>query len=191
MQIIMKVSMAREAGARKVIFASCAPPITNPHIYGIDLASANELIASDKDRFAIAKAIGAEEVIFQDLEDLKAACFEVSPPSGPKDFEVGIFCGKYVTGEVPTGYFEHLAQLRSKSKGWSPMNNANGNSNSNNIAVEQVASNGGMMVSTTKGLNGNAGYSTIDISSLTQDREQSSSIGRMEDISLHNVASDM
>ncbi|KAL7621312.1 amidophosphoribosyltransferase [Parahypoxylon ruwenzoriense] len=105
------VAMAREAGARKVIFASCAPPITAPHIYGIDLASPTELIASGKDRFAIAKSIDAEEVIYQDLDDLKAACAELAPPNGPTQFEVGVFCGKYVT-PVPEGYFEHLNQVR-------------------------------------------------------------------------------
>ncbi|KAK3938561.1 Amidophosphoribosyltransferase [Diplogelasinospora grovesii] len=107
------VAMAREAGAKKVIFASCAPPITHPHIYGIDLASPKELVASDKDRFEIAKVIGAEEVIYQSLDDLKAACLEISPPNGPKEFEVGVFCGSYVT-EVPEGYFEHLEMLRGK-----------------------------------------------------------------------------
>jgi len=102
--------MARDAGARKVIFASCAPPITHPHIYGIDLASPKELIASDKDRFEIAKVIGADEVIFQSLDDLKDACRELSPPGGPQAFEVGVFCGTYIT-EVPDGYFDHLAEL--------------------------------------------------------------------------------
>src|SRR6187551_778273 len=102
--------MARDAGATKVIFASCAPPITHPHIYGIDLASPRELIASDKDRFEIAKVIGADEVIFQSLDDLKDACREISPSNGPQDFEIGVFCGTYVTG-VPDGYFDHLAEL--------------------------------------------------------------------------------
>lgn len=110
------VSMARESGARKVIFASCAPPITHPHIYGIDLASPSELVAHERDRFDIAKHIGAEEVIYQDLDDLKAACAELSPRD-PKtqDFEVGVFCGKYVT-PVPEGYFEHLNDLRGKKR---------------------------------------------------------------------------
>ncbi|KAF3388115.1 Amidophosphoribosyltransferase [Talaromyces pinophilus] len=107
------VAMAREAGARKVIFASCAPPITHPHLYGIALASPAELIASNKDRFAIAENIGAEEVIFQDLEDLKDACREISPANGPREFEVGVFCGSYVT-HVPDGYIEHLAELHSQ-----------------------------------------------------------------------------
>lgn len=110
------VSMAREAGAKKVIFASSAPPITHAHIYGIDLASPQELVAHNRDRIEIAKHIGAEEVIYQSLEDLKAACAELSPRD-PKtqEFEVGVFCGKYIT-PVSKGYFEHLERLRGQSK---------------------------------------------------------------------------
>jgi len=108
--------MAREAGARKVIFASCAPPITHPHIYGIDLASRRELIAHDRSNADIAGHIGAEAVVYQDLEDLKAACAELSPRD-PKtqDFEVGVFCGKYCT-PVPDGYLEHLDEQRGKKR---------------------------------------------------------------------------
>lgn len=109
------VSMAREAGAKKVIFASCSPPITHAHIYGIDLASPQELIAHNRDRKAIAKHIGAEEVIYQSLEDLKAACAELSPRGLTQEFEVGVFCGKYV-GPVSAGYFEHLEQVRGETR---------------------------------------------------------------------------
>jgi amidophosphoribosyltransferase len=110
------VSMAREAGAKKVIFASSSPPITHAHIYGIDLASPLELVAHNRDRAEIAKHIGAEEVIYQSLSDLKAACAELSPRD-PKtqEFEVGVFCGKYVTPVSP-GYFEHLERVRGESK---------------------------------------------------------------------------
>ncbi|ROV99392.1 hypothetical protein VSDG_03939 [Cytospora chrysosperma] len=112
------VSMAREAGARKVIFASCAPPITHPHIYGIDLASPTELVAHQRNRFEIAEHIGAEEVIYQDLDDLKACCAELSPRK-TQDFEVGVFCGKYITS-VPEGYFAHLDELRGKARTSAP-----------------------------------------------------------------------
>ncbi|KAK3377863.1 putative amidophosphoribosyltransferase [Podospora didyma] len=105
------VSMAREAGARKVIFASCAPPIVHPHIYGIDLASPQELIAHEKSRQDIARHINADDVIYQDLDDLKAACTEANPEGEVTDYEVGVFCGKYKT-EVPEGYFAHLSNLR-------------------------------------------------------------------------------
>lgn len=90
------VSIAREAGAKKVIFASSSPPITHAHIYGIDLASPQELVAHNRDRKAIAEHIGAEEVIYQSLADLKASCAELSPRGPTQDFEVGVFCVKYV-----------------------------------------------------------------------------------------------
>jgi amidophosphoribosyltransferase len=109
------VSMAREAGAKKVIFASSSPPITHAHIYGIDLASPQELVAHNRDRLAIAKHIGAEEVIYQSLDDLKAACAELSPRGPTQKFEVGVFCGRYVT-PVTQGYFEHLEKIRGESK---------------------------------------------------------------------------
>lgn len=107
--------MAREAGAKKIIFASCAPPIRYPHIYGIDLASPKELIATERDRVEIAKIINADDLVYQELDDLKEACAECSPEGGPKDFEVGVFCGSYVT-PVPDGYFDHLHELRGKKK---------------------------------------------------------------------------
>jgi hypothetical protein len=110
------VLMAREAGAKKVYFTSCAPPITNAHIYGIDLASSSELVAHDRDSAAIAKHIGADDVVFQTLEDLESACARLSPrdPKTQK-FEVGVFCGKYVT-PVEDGYFEHLERIRGETR---------------------------------------------------------------------------
>jgi amidophosphoribosyltransferase len=101
------ISMAREASAKKVIFASCSPPITHAHIYGIDLASPQELIAYDRDRKAIAEHIGAEEVIYQLLADLKAACAKLSPRGPTQEFQIGVFYGKHVT-PVTAGHFELL-----------------------------------------------------------------------------------
>jgi amidophosphoribosyltransferase len=109
------VIMAREAGAKKVVFTSCAPPITNPHIYGIDLASASELIAHHRSQEDIARHIGADSVIYQDLPDLEQACLTLAPPNGPQRFEVGVFCGKYVT-PVSEGYIEHLERIRGDRK---------------------------------------------------------------------------
>lgn len=110
------VQMAREAGAKKVIFASCAPPITHPHIYGIDLASTSELIAFHKSEEEIAREIGADMVIYQTLEDLKAACAELSPRGAQgQEFEVGVFTGQYIT-PVGEGYLEHLEAIRGTKK---------------------------------------------------------------------------
>ncbi|RFU33695.1 hypothetical protein B7463_g2611, partial [Scytalidium lignicola] len=110
------VQMAREAGAKKIIFASCSPPITHPHIYGIDLATKSELIAYHRTSEQIAQEIGADEVIYQSLEDLVAACAELSPRD-PKtqEFEVGVFTGKYCT-PVDEGYLEHLEEVRGEKK---------------------------------------------------------------------------
>ncbi|KAI6088439.1 amidophosphoribosyltransferase [Hypoxylon rubiginosum] len=174
------VAMAREAGARKVIFASCAPPITAPHIYGIDLASPTELIASGKDRFAIAKSIDAEEVIYQDLDDLKASCAELAPPGGPTEFEVGVFCGKYVT-PVPEGYFEHLNELRGTKQ--------------KHASHAQVASSGPTMVVSggQNGINGSAAHDSASGGggkSPEGHRNGVASPSVRDDISLHNMATD-
>jgi amidophosphoribosyltransferase len=112
--------MAKEAGAARVIFVSCSPECTHPHIYGIDLADRVDLVAHGRTRKEIAEYIGADDVIFQDLDGshgLKAACMEAADSTSQvQDFEVGVFCGKYVT-EVPEGYFDHLSELRS-GKRW-------------------------------------------------------------------------
>jgi amidophosphoribosyltransferase len=105
------VLMAREAGAKKVFFTSCAPPITNAHIYGIDLASSSELLAHHRSSSDIAQVIGADGVIYQTLPDLETACLSLAKPNGPNRFEVGVFCGKYVT-PVDNSYFEHLERIR-------------------------------------------------------------------------------
>ncbi|KAL2354587.1 amidophosphoribosyltransferase [Cryomyces antarcticus] len=118
------VLMAKEAGAKKVFFASCAPPITNAHIYGIDLASSSELIAHHRTSADIATHIGADAVIYQSLPDLEAACAQLSPrdPKTQK-FEVGVFCGKYVT-PVADDYFEHLEHVRGETRKLKVMENA-------------------------------------------------------------------
>ncbi|EEP78725.1 amidophosphoribosyltransferase [Uncinocarpus reesii 1704] len=112
------VTMAREAGARTVHFASCAPPITHAHIYGIDLASPQELVAHNRDTESVAAHIGADTVIYQTLDDLKDACAEISKENGlaePTKFEVGVFCGNYIT-PVSEGYFDHLEKVRGEGR---------------------------------------------------------------------------
>src|SRR6478672_9317773 len=104
------VQMARDAGAKKVYLASAAPPVRYPNIYGIDMPSVDELLATGRTDEEICKEIGADELIYQDLQDLKDAV------SGPKHliehFDSSCFDGEYVTGIEP-GYFERIRQLRS------------------------------------------------------------------------------
>ncbi|KAM5352863.1 hypothetical protein ACJ41O_005585 [Fusarium nematophilum] len=110
------VQMAREAGATKVIFVSASPAVTDSHIYGIDLADPAELVAHGRTHKEVAEKIGADELIYQTLEDLEAACIEAA--GGKTDiisFEVGVFSGQYKT-DVPEGYFEKLSQLRGKKR---------------------------------------------------------------------------
>lgn len=183
------VGMAREAGARKVIFASCAPPITHPHIYGIDLASPQELIAHEKTREDIAKHIKADEVIYQDLDDLKAACAEASPQGQIKDFEVGVFCGEYKT-EVPDGYFEHLSQFRGKKRKFHVEevrnSTATGNSGPVNVAIHAPTNDTSKAeLRSQKGADG-GNDKTLPITYSAAPRSPEN----REDISLHNLATD-
>lgn len=115
------VILAKEAGARRVFFASAAPRIRHAHIYGIDLASPSELLAHNRTDDEIAAHIGAEKVIFQELDDLIDACRQAqAAPHGhcikeSQQFEVGVFNGNYIT-PVPQGYFAHLERIRGESK---------------------------------------------------------------------------
>ena len=124
---IQTVSLAKEAGAKKVYFASAAPRIRHPHIYGIDLASPSELIAYERNDGEIATHIGAEKIIFQELDDLIDACRQAAPPEHyakeNQQFEVGVFNGNYVT-PVPEGYFAHLEYVRGANKKMKVIENA-------------------------------------------------------------------
>lgn len=106
------VNMAREAQAKKVFFASCAPPIRNAHIYGIDLADTKELVAYNRTEEEVAQHIGADAVIYQKLEDLVQSCGALG--SEVKNFEVGVFSGEYVTPVQPD-YFQRLESIRGQN----------------------------------------------------------------------------
>lgn len=105
------IEMAREAGAKKVYMASAAPEIRFPNVYGIDMPSAHELIAHGRDVAEIARIIGADGLIFQDLSDLEAAVAEGNPQI--TQFETSVFNGEYITDGVDQAYLEHLESLRS------------------------------------------------------------------------------
>ncbi|QDE31739.1 MULTISPECIES: amidophosphoribosyltransferase [Shewanella] len=104
------IEMAREAGAKKVYFASAAPEIRFPNVYGIDMPTSNELIAHGRDADEIAKIIGADGIIFQDLSDLIEAVRMENPEI--KRFETSVFDGHYITNDVDQAYLDHLTQLR-------------------------------------------------------------------------------
>jgi len=104
------IQMARDAGAKKVYFASAAPPVYYPNVYGIDMPAASELIAHGRDEAAICKELGADKIIYQDLADLEDAIRELNPAI--KHFEASVFDGKYITGDVDEAYLEHLASQR-------------------------------------------------------------------------------
>lgn len=91
------VLMAKDAGAKKVFFASSAPRIRHPHMYGIDLSLPSELIAHKRNVDEIASHVGAEKVIFQELDDLIDACRQAAPSNHTaketQEFEVGVFNG--------------------------------------------------------------------------------------------------
>ncbi|WP_018139355.1 MULTISPECIES: amidophosphoribosyltransferase [unclassified Thioalkalivibrio] len=103
------VMMAREAGARKVYFASAAPPVRYPNVYGIDMPAAHELIAHGRDEQEVCEAIAADRLIYQDLEDLQKAVRRGN--RNIETFDCSVFTGEYVTG-LPPDYLEYLASLR-------------------------------------------------------------------------------
>jgi len=104
------VQMARESGARKVFFASAAPPVRYPNVYGIDMPTRVELIATDRTEGEIAREIGADAVIYQDLAALIRAVQAANPTLG--QFETSCFDGKYVTGDVTSEYLGELEVRR-------------------------------------------------------------------------------
>lgn len=104
------LEMVRSVGAKKVYLASAAPEIRYPNVYGIDMPAATELIAYNRNVEQIAKEIGADKLIFQDLHDLVSAVQEGN--SSITQFESSVFDGKYVTGDITESYLANLQQNR-------------------------------------------------------------------------------
>ncbi|MDH3985698.1 MAG: amidophosphoribosyltransferase, partial [Gammaproteobacteria bacterium] len=105
------IEMAREAGAKKVYFASAAPPVRFPNVYGIDMPNSNELIAHGRTEEEVCREIGADWLLFQDLEDLKEAVRKGRPDID--GFDDSVFTGNYITGDIDEDYLNLLQSSRS------------------------------------------------------------------------------
>jgi amidophosphoribosyltransferase len=104
------VQMARDSGARRVFFASAAPPVRFPNVYGIDMPTRAELIAAHRTEEEVCREIGADALIYQDLEDLKDAVRQTNPKL--TSFETSCFDGVYVTGDITTDYLRAIENQR-------------------------------------------------------------------------------
>jgi amidophosphoribosyltransferase len=104
------IRMARTAGAKNVYFASAAPPIRFPNVYGIDMPSRQELIAYDRTEAEICALIGADALIYQELKDLIAAAKEGNPDI--QQFDTSVFTGEYITGDVDVAMLEKIEAER-------------------------------------------------------------------------------
>lgn len=104
------IQMAREAGARKVYFASAAPPVRYPNVYGIDIPTSAELVAYNRSDDEVAEVIGADWLVYQDVEDLVDAARAGNPEI--TEFDTSCFTGHYVTGDVSKDYLTHISLLR-------------------------------------------------------------------------------
>ncbi|MCX7102358.1 MAG: amidophosphoribosyltransferase, partial [Methylobacter sp.] len=119
------IQMARDAGAKRVYFASAAPPVRYPNVYGIDMPAAHELIAHDRSEEEVCEAIGADKVIYQELNDLIDAVRK-----GNLDidhFDTSCFSKEYITGDIDDAYLERTEALRN--------DNAQSERNSENFII--------------------------------------------------------
>jgi amidophosphoribosyltransferase len=108
------IQMARDAGAKAVVMASCAPPIRFPNVFGIDMPSRKELVAHNRTEEEIARDIGADKVVFQTLEHLIQSCTAFNPEI--TQFDCSVFNGQYITGGVDEEYLEKLENRRGDLK---------------------------------------------------------------------------
>jgi amidophosphoribosyltransferase len=106
------VQMARDAGARKVYFASAAPPVRYPNVYGIDMPSPHEFVAHERNVEQIGAELGVDWLVYQDLDDLIAA---VNKRSDIDRFDTSCFNGEYITGDIDASYLYYIDALRNDS----------------------------------------------------------------------------
>lgn len=104
------IQLLREAGASKVYFASATPKIRFPNVYGIQMPCLHQLIAYGRETQEISQLIGADDAIFQDLDDLVEAVQKLNPEV--TQFETSLFSGRYITDDIDQSYLEHLTDAR-------------------------------------------------------------------------------
>jgi amidophosphoribosyltransferase len=108
------VQMARDSGAKRVIFASAAPPVKFPNVYGIDMPTRNELIAYGRTEEEVCREITADALVYQDVDALKRSISDVNPAL--KNFEASCFDGMYVTGDISRDYLDRIEFARNNPK---------------------------------------------------------------------------
>ena len=104
------VQMARQAGANKVYMASAAPPVRYPNVYGIDMPTKDELVAHDRSEEQIREIIGADELIYQNVDAMKEAVRALNPAI--EAFEASCFDGVYITGDISEGHAQAMNAQR-------------------------------------------------------------------------------
>ena len=108
------VDMARAAGANKVYMASAAPPVRYQNVYGIDMPTQQELIATGRNDEEIARIIGADALIYQDIDSMQKSVSDLNPAL--QHFDTSCFTGEYVTGDITPAYLESLSHSRKKTQ---------------------------------------------------------------------------
>jgi len=108
------VQMARESGAKRVIFASAAPPVKYPNVYGIDMPTSQELIAYGRTEEEVCREITADALVYQDIEAMTRSISDVNPTL--KKFEASCFDGNYVTGDISRDYLDRVEFARNNPK---------------------------------------------------------------------------
>ncbi len=108
------VQMARDSGAKRVIFASAAPPVKYPNVYGIDMPTRNELIAYGRTEEEVCREITADALVYQDIDAMKRSITDVNPLL--KKFEASCFDGEYITGDISRDYLDKVEYARQHPK---------------------------------------------------------------------------
>lgn len=179
------IQMARDAGAKKVYFASAAPPVRYPNVYGIDIPTRYELVAFNRSYDEITEALGADRVIYNDLQDVVDSVRAFNPDV-LNDFEDSCFSGKYVTDEITEVYLAALEEKRGDRKVHSASPfvvlpstaagketvNVNGNGNTNSNCHNNGHANGKLLAPAPK----NA-WSTLPLAAEREESGRSSSSG--------------